>query len=282
MSGRIHALPVPPRTALALVLASLVGVLAFGWPLVANHGSILERNVNAPLVLGAVLVGVMAIVLVALGDGGIDVKAIAVLGLLSGVGAVLRPLSAGSAGIEFVFFFIILGGRVFGPGFGFALGATTLFASALLTGGVGPWLPFQMLSASWIGMGAGLLPAWLRGRTEVVLLALYAALCGFGYGQSMNLSFWPFTLGPDTALSFLPGAPLGETLATFVRFSLVTSFGWDLTRAMVLAGGVALIGQPVLAALRRTAKRAFFAPAEPEATCLSRAGRDTPDPKNNG
>jgi len=221
-------------------------------------------------------------VLVALGDGGIDVKAIAVLGLLSGVGAVLRPLSAGSAGIEFVFFFIILGGRVFGPGFGFALGSTTLFASALLTGGVGPWLPFQMLSASWIGMGAGLLPAWLRGRTEVVVLALYAALCGFGYGQSMNLSFWPFTLGPDTALSFLPGAPLGETLATFVRFSLVTSFGWDLTRAVVLAGGVALIGQPVLAALRRTAKRAFFAPAEPEATCLSRAGRDTPGPKNNG
>ncbi|WP_241976675.1 MULTISPECIES: ECF transporter S component [unclassified Cryobacterium] len=266
-----RALPVPPRTALALMLASLVGILAFGWPLFAGRGTILERNASAPLILGAVLVGVMATVLVALGDGGIDVKAIAILGLLSGVGADLRPLSAGSAGIEFVFFFIILGGRVFGPGFGFALGSTTLFASALLTGGVGPWLPFQMLAASWIGMGAGLLPARVRGRTEIVVLAFYAALCGFVYGQAMNLSFWPFTLGPDTALSFVPGAPLGETLTTFFRFSIATSFGWDLMRAIVLAGGVALIGWPVLAALRRTARRAFFSAALP--------ARDTPEPK---
>lgn len=259
MSAGIRALPVPPRTMLALALASLVGILAFGWPLFAGRGTILERNASAPLILGALLVGVMVVVLVALGDGGIDVKAIAILGLLSGVGAVLRPLSAGSAGIEFVFFFIVLGGRVFGPGFGFALGSTTLFASALLTGGVGPWLPFQMLAASWIGMGAGLLPGRMRGRTEIVLLAVYAALCGFLYGQAMNLSFWPFTLGPDTALSFVPGAPLGEMLTTFLRFSIATSFGWDLIRAVVLAGGVALIGRPVLAALRRTAKRAFFA-----------------------
>ena len=28
----------------------------------------------------------------------------------------------------------------------------------LVTGGVGPWLPFQMLGASWVAMGAGLLP----------------------------------------------------------------------------------------------------------------------------
>ena len=281
MSAGIRALPVPRRTVLALVLASLVGILMFGWPLIAGPGSILERNASGPLILGAVLVGVMAIVLIALGDGGIDVKAIAILGLLSGVGAVLRPLSAGSAGIEFVFFFIILGGRVFGPGFGFALGSTTLFASALLTGGVGPWLPFQMLAASWIGMGAGLLPAWVRGRAEIAVLALYAALCGFLYGQAMNLSFWPFTLGPDMALSFIPGAPLGETLKTFFLFSIATSFGWDLMRAVVLTGGVALIGRPVLTALRRTARRAFFSdmlPEPPRGRQNPGSGSDTPEP----
>ena len=66
--------------------------------------------------------------------------------------------------MELVFFLLILAGRVFGPGFGFALGCTSLFASALLTAGVGPWLPFQMMVSAWVGMGAGLLPRRVTGR----------------------------------------------------------------------------------------------------------------------
>ena len=66
-------------------------------------------------------------------------------GVLSAVNAVLRALSPGLAGVELTFFLLILAGRVYGPGFGFVLGCTSLFASALLTAGVGPWLPFQML-----------------------------------------------------------------------------------------------------------------------------------------
>ena len=213
----------------------------------------------------------MLIVLVDLGHGGIDARVVALLGLLSAVGAVLRPLSAGTAGIEFVFFFIVLGGRVFGPGFGFALGSTTLFTSAFLTGGLGPWLPYQMLAASWIGMGAGLLPRRLRGRPELVVVAGYAAVCGFAFGQAMNLSFWPFTIGPDTALSFVLGAPLAENVQRFILFSLTTSLGWDVLRAVVLAAGVALIGTPTLKTLRRSARKASFAPA-----ALSSATRVTP------
>ena len=79
-------------------------------------------------------------------SGGLDAKAVAMLGVLAAVGAALRPLGAGAGGIETVFFLLVLAGRVFGPGFGFVLGSTTLFASALITGGVGPWLPFQMLA----------------------------------------------------------------------------------------------------------------------------------------
>jgi hypothetical protein len=41
-----------------------------------------------------------------------------------------------TAGVELVFFILVLGGRALGPGFGFTLGCTTLFASALITGGV--------------------------------------------------------------------------------------------------------------------------------------------------
>ncbi len=256
----MRAVPLGWRTGFALVLASAMGLLAFTWPLVIGAGSILEQNAAAPVILGGVLLGVVLVVLVALGDGGIDAKTIAMLGLLAAVGAVLRPLSAGSAGIEFVFFFIVLGGRVFGAGFGFALGSITLFTSALLTGGIGPWLPFQMLAASWIGMGAGLLPRRIRGALELVMLAAFAAVCGLLYGQAMNLSFWPFTLGPGTAVSFQAGAPLSENLHRFLLFSLATSLGWDLMRAIVLATGIAILGRPVLSALRRTARLASFGP----------------------
>ena len=93
-----------------------------------------------------------------------DSRVLAILGVLSAVNAILRVLSAGTAGVEFVFFLLILAGRVFGPGFGFVLGCTSLFASALMTAGVGPWLPYQMLVAAWIGMGAGLLPRRVTGK----------------------------------------------------------------------------------------------------------------------
>ncbi|MGV8966184.1 MAG: ECF transporter S component [Cellulomonas sp.] len=254
----VAAVPVTLRTALVLALASVVGVLAFGWPLLIDPNVALAQGTDAPIVLAGVLLAVLAVVFVTLSDGGIDIKAIAMLGLLSAVGAVLRPLSAGTAGVETVFLVIVLGGRVFGPGFGFALGSTTLFASALLTGGVGPWLPFQMLGASWVGLGAGLLPARLRGRAEVVVLAGYSAVAGLAYGVVLNMSWWPFQLGGDTALSFVAGDPVWANLRRFWLFSLTTSLGWDVGRAVTTALGVAVVGRPVLAILRRGATRAVF------------------------
>lgn len=253
------AVRVGRRSALALALASVVGLLAFGWPLVVQPGSGLEHGTDAPLVLACVLVAVVGVVLVSLSEGGIDVKAIAVLGLLSAVGAVLRPLSAGTAGVELVFVVVVLGGRVFGPGFGFALGSTTILASAVLTGGVGPWLPFQMLGASWVGLGAGLLPGRVRGRAEIVLLVQYGALAAFAFGLAMNLSFWPFGVGTATELSFVAGDPVTENLRRFLLFSAATSLGWDVGRAVTTAVGIALVGRPILRALRRTAARAAFA-----------------------
>jgi energy-coupling factor transport system substrate-specific component len=51
-----------------------------------------------------------------------------------------------------------------------------------------------------------------------------------------------------------------ENLHNFALFSLATSLGWDLMRAVVLALGVALLGRPVLSALRRTARIGSFSP----------------------
>lgn len=257
----VDAVPIGPRSAVALVLATVAGLLAFGWPLVLQPGSGLEHSADAPLVLAGVLVAVVVVVLVALSDGGLDVKAVAVLGLLSAVGAVLRPLGAGTAGVELVFVVIVLGGRVFGPGFGFALGSTTILASAVLTGGVGPWMPFQMLAASWVGLGAGLLPRRVRGRAELVLVVLYGAAAAFAFGLAMNLSFWPFTVGTGTGLSFVPGDPIGTNLRRFLLFSAATSLGWDVGRALTTGLALAVAGRPALAALRRTAARAAFGPA---------------------
>ena len=224
----------------------------------------------------------LAVVLAELADGSLDAKAVAVLGVLAACGAALRLPSGGVAGFEPVFFLLVPAGRVFGRGFGFVLGALTLFVSALLTGGVGPWLPFQMFGAAWIGFFAGCLPP-ARGRAEIGLLAAYAAVASLAYGLVMDLWFWPFVTGTGTGVSYVAGAGLGENLRRFWAFHLATSLGFDLPRAVFTAGFVLVAGRPLLAALRRAARRAAFgapvglrpAPAPP--TPVAGAG-DRPRP----
>jgi energy-coupling factor transport system substrate-specific component len=235
----------------------VAGLLAFLWPLFVSADSRLGQNADAPLLFALLLPLLLAVVLFEISEGGLDVKAVAMLGVLSAVGAALRPLGAGTAGLETVFFLLVLGGRVFGPGFGFVLGSTTLFASALVTGGVGPWLPFQMVGAAWVGLGAGLLPR-VPARWEVPLLAAYGAVAGLLYGVALNFSFWPFAAGLEGHLSFVAGAPPWENLRRFLVFSTATSAPWDLGRALTNAVLVAVTGRAVLGTLRRAARRAAF------------------------
>ena len=134
------------------------------------------------------------------------------------------------------------GGRAMGRGFGFALGTITLFSSAALTGGIGPWLPFQMLAAGWFGFGAGCLPANLRGRAETLALAGYAAVASLAYGLLLNLSFWPWAVGLSSQISFVPGAPLAENLQRWIAFDIATSLGFDIPRAIITSVVILLIG----------------------------------------
>lgn len=259
---RVRAIRLRPRSVAAIVIVSLAGVVAFGWPLLVDPGTAFAHSTDAPLVFSLLMPLLLAVVMAEVSEGGLDVKAIAMLGVLSAVGAALRPLGAGTAGLETVFFLLVLGGRVFGAGFGFVLGATTLFASALITGGVGPWLPFQMLGAAWVGLGGGLLPH-VRGRAEIALLAAYGAVSALLYGLALNLMFWPFAAGLDTELSFVAGAPVLENLHRFGIFSLATSLGWDLGRALTNVVLISLTGSVVLRTLRRAARKAAFeAPVE--------------------
>ena len=254
------AVPVGRRTAAVLAAASAAGLVMFCWPLfVKVPPDSVGHTSDAPLLFVLVLPLLVAIVLASFSEGGMDAKALAMLGVLSAVNAALRPLGAGVAGIETVFFVLVLAGRVFGPGFGFVLGCTSLFASALLTAGVGPWLPFQMMASAWIGLGAGLLPRRVAGRAEIAMLALYGALAAYLFGFLMNLWFWPFSLGEGTSLSFVPGDPLADNLRRFVVFTLTTStLGWDTGRAVANAIAIVLLGPAVLATLRRASRRASF------------------------
>jgi len=244
-----------------LAIASIGGLVMFCWPLfLRGDGTDYAHTADAPFVFMLVLPVLVAVVLASFSEGGMDAKALAMLGVLSAINAALRPLGAGTAGIETVFFLLVLAGRVFGPGFGFVLGCTSLFASALVTAGVGPWLPFQMVASAWIGLFAGLLPRRVTGRAEIWMLAGYGVLAAYGFGFLMNLSFWPFAVGMGTDISFVPGDPPLANLHRFAIYTLTTSFGWDTGRAVTNAIAIVVLGPAVLATLRRAARRASFTP----------------------
>ncbi|MFG2231089.1 ECF transporter S component [Streptomyces sp. NPDC048723] len=249
-----------PRAAVALVLVTLIGVAAFGWPLLADRGSGLAHAQDAPWLFAALLPLLVAVVVATIADNGMDAKAVAMLGVLAAVGAALRPLGAGTAGLEPMFFLMVLSARVLGPGFGFVLGSVTMFASALLTGGVGPWMPFQMLAMGWFALGAGLLPRpeRIRGRAELLMLAGYGFVGSFAYGTVMNLQGWVLLQGMGQGISFHPGEPVGANLARFAAYCLATSVGWDLGRAVLTVVLTLTLGATLLKALRRATRKAAF------------------------
>lgn len=250
------AIRVGIRSRLILVLASFLGFVAFVWPFVVAPGTF-GASAMAPVMFGALLSMVLAVVFAEIADRGIDAKAIAMLGVLSALGAALRPLGAGTAGIELVFFTLVVAGRVFGAGFGFTLGCTTLFASALITGGVGPWLPYQMFGSAWVGLFAGLLPP-AGGRREVLMLAAYGAVSAYLFGFLVNLSFWPFVVDPQSTIAYLPGAAFATNVHRYLVFDATTSFGWDTGRALTNFICIALVGPAMLATFRRASRRAAF------------------------
>jgi energy-coupling factor transport system substrate-specific component len=255
-----RAISLTPIAVVTMVAVTTVGVAAFAWPLVLTTSGATGHSADAPWVFVLMLPLLLGVVGTQLAGGQLDAKAIALLGVLAAVASLLRPLTGGLTGVQLMFFLLVPAGRVFGPGFGFVLGNVAMFASAVLTGGGGPWLPFQMLAAGWIGLGAGLLPP-LRGKPELALLAGYGFIAGIGYGFVMNLWFWPFATsqtGVGAAVAFVPGAPLAENLHRWLEFSIATGLSFDVPRGLTTAAAIALVGRPILLALRRAARRAAF------------------------
>jgi energy-coupling factor transport system substrate-specific component len=175
------------------------------------------------------------------------------------VNAVLRAVP-GPAGFSAVFVLPILTGYAYGPMFGFLLGALSLLVSALIGGGVGPWLPYQMFATGWMGMLSGLLPDMKRlGKGEPAILAVWGGALGLVFG-AMNIWFWPFIAGgAQGGDTWQPGMPIWETVRSYAVFYVATSLAWDMARA----GGKALLilffGAPILRVLRRFQRRFRFA-----------------------
>ncbi len=197
----------------------------------------------------------------------VSAKMIALLGVLVAINSVLRFVEVsipGPGGFTPVFFLIVLTGYVFGGRFGFLMGALTMLVSSLITGGVGPWLPGQMFTAGWMGLIAPLARPLVRllggrpnSRTEMVVLAGYAGLCGLFYGVVINLWFWPFMTGPADQY-WQAGVSFAETVQRYALYYTATSLLWDV---FAVAGNlflVAVFGAATLRALRRFHQRFEF------------------------
>ncbi len=252
---------------LALALICLLGAIAFLYPFAmgrAETGFDQAHAATAPIFFALLGPALLALLIAELSAGRLNTRILAVLGVLTGVVAVLR-LPAGPGDSPTFFFLIILAGYVYGARFGFLLGALALLVSALLTGGVGPWLPFQMFVSGWMGMSAGLLvPLGRRlrpgGWAEIGLLAGFGYLWGFLFGALMNLWFWPFA--PPGELGWTPGSGVVATLRQYAIFYAVTSLAWDAVRAFGNAVLIALLGRLVLKELRRFRNRFWFTVVE--------------------
>lgn len=249
---------------IGLLAVNLVALAAFAWPLLA--AALPAQAQAAAPVIAVALVPVAALLVLALLDGTVrSAHSLALLGTLAAIGAAIRIAGTGVGGVEAVFILLILAGRAFGPRFGLLLGILTIGLSSLMWGGIGPWTPFQMFACAWVGAGAGLLPR-LRGRAEIGMLCLYGIAASYAFGLIMNLWFWPFAVGAGAGISYEAGAPVGQNLASFLVYTLVTStLTWDTLRALTTVLGILIIGRPVLTALRRakpvTAPTAIPAPA---------------------
>lgn len=235
---------------LVLLGMTIAGLALFVAPLFATSTGSQPEALFTALVASAAL----AVVALALQTHHLSTRLLVVLAALVAIDATLRlVIVVGLLGFSPIFFLIIVGGCVLGPGVGFALGALTLLLSAVLTAGFGPWLPYQMLASGWVGMGAGYLG---RTRSGLWPLAIYGCLAGFGYGVLLDLWEWPFLLGAASSpISWAPHLPWLQLARRFGAFYLTTSLVYDAFRAAGNLLLVVVLGAPVIAALRRFRRR---------------------------
>lgn len=242
----------PLRRGAVVGVATLVGIAIFAWPFfgLGNPGT------AATTAVGLGTAGAIAAVEIAARR--LDTRGLALLAALAALDAGARAmLVTGIGGFSPIFLLILCGGYIFGVGYGFLLGALSLLVSALVTGGLGPWLPYELFAAAWVGAAAGLAGRRRVGRPsrrDIIVLCVVGIAAGYGYGAAMDIWNWTF-FQTSPALGFHPGMPVGTAFAHFGRYYLVTSLVYDSFRAGGNALMVVTLGAPVLIALARVRSR---------------------------
>jgi energy-coupling factor transport system substrate-specific component len=251
-----------------LGLTTLLGMWAFVYPFFippAAAGEAQAHASDAPLIFLLVMALSLAAIVADLETRAMDSKTVALLGVLVATNSLLRPLQ-GPGGFSVFLVLPMLCGYVFGGRFGFLMGSMSVLVSALFTGGVGPWMPFQMLTIGWVGLLSAALPQKIMssiwgGRAEKWVLAGWGVVMGLMLGAVLNLWFWPYiSQNADLPASQLwqPGAGLVEALQRYGAFYLATSLPFDIWRAAGNALFLLVLGPPVLRLLRRYRQRFFF------------------------
>jgi energy-coupling factor transport system substrate-specific component len=245
-------------------LASLAGVVLFAWPFLGGW-----VPADAPA-LALAIAAVAGLLLVELGTRTLDARRLALLAVLAAVDAGLRlALVQGIGGFSPIFFLVLCAGWVFGPSYGFLVGAFSILVSAMASGGIGPWLPYQVFAIGWVGVAAGLAGLGRppspsaggggRGRWgTLAVLAVVGALSGWAFGALMDIQVWVTGYRSVPTLGWQPGLGPGPELVHFARFYLATSLAYDTFRSVGNALMVLLLGTPVLAALARVRARLSF------------------------
>ena len=244
------------RKALPVGAVSIVGLVLFAWPFA---GSGLPANTPAWTLM---LAAVVSLTLVEAGTRQLDSRAIALLAAIAAIDTALRlAVIVGIGGFNPIFFLVLCAGYVFGPSFGFLAGALSILVSAVVGGGVGPWVPYQVFGVGWVGVVAGLAGQWRAatpGIGDVITLAAVGALMGYVFGALLDVTVWVPAYRGNPTLGWDPGMTTSTAFQHFGRFYLLTSFAYDTFRAVGNAVMVLALGIPVMAALSRLRARLTF------------------------
>jgi len=249
------------------VFVFVLGFLSLISPFILPQARNLSSQTAAfPIMVSLIIMLCLLIMVFEAQSSLLDSKMIAFLAILTAINAGLRFIEnaiPGPGGFSPTFFLIILSGYFFGSRIGFLIGAMTLFVSGLITGGIGPWLPGQMITAGWVGQSAVLIAllvnllGWKDKAGEIILLAIFGAFWGMVYGLIMNLWFWPF-LGAGGGQTFTQTASALENFQRYMAYYLATSLFWDITRAIGNVLMIIIMSKSVLRIFQRFYQRFSF------------------------
>lgn len=254
------------RIFLDLIVFSLGGLSLLAPFLFHQVTSPVISQSSFPIMASLIIILCLLIIFTETQTSLLDSKMIAFLGILIAINASLRFLEnaiPGPGAISPIFFLIIITGYFFGSRIGFLMGVMTMFVSGIMTGGVGPWLPGQMISAGWVGQFSAWLKTpiqklnWQGKFGEILILCIHGAIWGLLYGAIMNLWYWPF-VGAMPGQTWLNNAGLATNLQRYAAYYFTTSFFWDVTRSIGNVLILLTLTKPVLSIFDRFSQRFSF------------------------